>query len=418
MMSNYLTCYLTLVTCYFKEKGDRMKKKYLCLAVICILSGTAIRAQERQSIELVTGQQRVVEVDSPQRIAIGNESVADVFLTSNRKQVLVTGKGIGTTDLVIWDKDGNKETRRITVWEKDPKSTADELKQLLGDIDGIQVKVAGPNVIIEGELFKQPDLYRYNQITKTYPNVIDLVRVNPKLRQMVEIDVKIVEIDEELINDLNPIPLSASYEFLSPPPGSLYSVTTGIDFSQLNIWIKEGKAKLLAKPRLVVASGEEASFFAGGEIPFQVSQGSLGGVTTEWKKYGVSLNVKPGIDKSGNINLVLKAEFSNPDWASASGGVPGVLTRSAQTNLLLQKGETAIIAGLLQKTVSRSTRRVPVLGYIPVINWFFSGSYTQIKDTELLIFVTPYLPAAISVSDYRKISADETRSDTGAGRGK
>jgi len=386
----------------------------ISLAILVVLVFSLCRAQEKQAIELVIGQQKIIDVDSPQRIAIGNESVADVYLTSNRKQVLITGKGVGTTDLIIWDRDGNKETRRITVWEKDPKAILEELKQLLAEIEGIQIKVVGPNVLIEGELFKQADLYRFNQVIKSYPNIISLVRVNPRLRQMVEVDVRIVEVDEEVLKDLNPFPLVATYEFSGPPSVSQYSITTGFDFSKLNIWIKEGKARMLAKPRLIVVSGEEAKFFAGGEIPYQVSQGNLGATTIEWKKYGMNLNIKPTIDPSGNVELSLHAEFSNPDWTNNIGGVPGLFTRWAQTNLLLQKGETAIIAGLLQQNVYKSTKRVPVLGYIPIINWFFSASSTQIKETELLIFVTPVVPAAISVSDYKKAGIEEkTIQDTG-----
>ncbi|PIU51220.1 hypothetical protein COS91_05635 [Candidatus Desantisbacteria bacterium CG07_land_8_20_14_0_80_39_15] len=354
-----------------------------------------------EAIELVVGQQRVIEVDFPQRIAIGNGAIADVFLTSNKKQVLVTAKGVGVTDLIIWDKGGNKGIRRIIVWEKDPKSIAQELEQLLREIEGIKVNVVGPNIVLEGELFKQVDLQRFNNVIKSYPDVINLVRINPRLKQMIEIDVKIAEVDEEVSRDFNPIPLQASYGIRSDPsPSPFYTV--GVDFSQLNIWIKEGKARLLAKPRLVVVSGEEATFVAGGEIPYSVSQGDRG-ITTEWKKYGVTLKIKPAIDSQGNIELFLYAEASGPDRLNMVGGIPGILTRWTQTNLFLQRGETVIIAGLLQKNVSKSTRRVPVLGYIPILNWFFSGSQSQIKETELLIFVTPKIPAGINPSEYKKV---------------
>ena len=366
----------------------------------------------QEAIELVMGQQRVIEVDLPQRIAIGNGAVADVFLTSNKKQVLVTAKGAGVTDLIIWDKDGNKGIKRIIVWEKDPKAIAGELKQLFGEIEGINVNIVGPNIVLEGELFKQVDLQRFNNVVRSYPSVINLVRINPRLKQMIEIDVKIAEVDEEASRDFNPIPLQASYALegitsFFPYPSHIFSEDI---LSKLNIWIKEGKARLLAKPRLVVVSGEEASFVAGGEMPFAVSQGDRG-ITTEWKKYGVTLKIKPVIDPQGNIELFLYAEASSPDRLNMVNGIPGILTRWAQTNLFLQRGETIIIAGLLQKNVSKITKRVPVLGYIPVLNWFFSASQFQIKETELLIFVTPRIPAGINPSEYKKIGAVDDTTD-------
>lgn len=377
-----------------------MKRIGFC--IILVMAIFTCNGFSQEVIELVIGQQKVIDVDSPQRIAVGNNAVADVFLTSNKKQVLITAKGPGTTDLIIWDKDGNKGTRKIIVWEKDPKSIAQELEQLLGEIEGVKVKIVGPNIVLEGELFKQADLYRFNNVIKSYPNVINLVRINPRLKQMVEIDVKIAEVDEELLSDFNPIPLVSNYEFSGPPASSLYSISTGIDFSKLNVWIKEGKARLLAKPRLVVVSGEEATFMAGGEIPYPVSQGDRG-ITTEWKKYGVTLRIKPAVDSQGNIDLFLYAEASDPDRLNVVGGVPGILTRWTQTNLFLQKGETVIIAGLLQKNVSKTVKRVPVLGYIPILNWFFSASQSQDKETELLIFVTPKVPAGIDISEFKKI---------------
>lgn len=365
-----------------------------------------------EAIELVVGQQKVIEVDSPQRIAVGNGTIADVFLTSSKKQVLVTAKGMGVTDLIIWDKDGNKVLRRIIVWDKDPKSIAQELEQLLNEIEGVKVKVIGPNIVLEGELFKQADLQRFNNVVKSYPNIINLVRINPRLKQMIEIDVKIAEVDEETSKDFNPIPLQASYTLEGVTSFSSYSTHIFSEdvLSKLNIWIKEGKAQLLAKPRLVVVSGEEATFVAGGEIPYSVSQGDRG-ITTEWKKYGIILKIKPAIDSQGNIDLFLYAEASSPDRLNVVGAVPGMLTRWAQTNLFLQRGETVIIAGLLQKNISKSVKRVPVLGYIPVLNWFFSGSQSQIKETELLIFVTPKIPAGINPSEYKK--AGMVDSDTG-----
>lgn len=365
-----------------------------------------------EAIELVIGQQRVIEVDSPQRIAIGNGAIADVFLTSNKKQVLVTAKGVGVTDLIIWDKDGNKGIKRIIVWEKDPKSIAQELEQLLGEIEGIKVKIIGPNIVLEGELFKQADLQRFNNVIKSYPNVINLVRINPRLKQMVEIDVKIAEVDEEASRDFNPIPLQASYTLEGITNFSFYPTHIFSEdiLSKLNVWIKEGKAHLLAKPRLVVVSGEEATFVAGGEIPYSVSQGDRG-ITTEWKKYGVTLKIKPAIDSQGNIDLFLYAEASSPDRLNMVGAIPGILTRWTQTNLFLQRGETVIIAGLLQKNVSKSTRRVPVLGYIPIVNWFFSASQSQVKETELLIFVTPKIPIGINPSEYKKVGVVDDATD-------
>jgi len=365
-----------------------------------------IFAQE-SSLELVVGQQKVVEVDFPQRISIGNGNIADVFLTSNKKQVLITGKSVGMTDLIIWDKDGNKGIKRIVIWDKDPKTTAEEISRLLGEMDAIKVNIVGSSIVLEGELFKQEDLYRFNSIIKSYPSVINFVRTNPRLKQMVEIDVKIAEVDEGASKNFNPIPIQASYTVtgISSFSANSENVFNPSLLSLLDIWVKDGKARILAKPKLVVASGKEATFVAGGEIPYQVSQGEKG-ITTEWKKYGITLKIKPSLDAHGNIDLDIYSEASSPDYINASNGIPGILTRWVQTDLFLQRGETVIIAGLLQSTLSKTTQRVPVLGYIPVLNWFFSKSTFESKETELLIFVTPIVPAAIALQEFHNTGGE------------
>ena len=151
-----------------QSTGYRVRGNVILFTVFFLIMYAMGAAAQEGSLELVVGQQKVIDVDYPQRIAIGNGNIADVFLTSNKKQILVTGKSAGTTDLIIWDKGGSKGTRRITIWDKDPKIAAEEITKLLSEMDAVKVSIVGSNIVLDGELFKQEDLYRFNSIVKCY----------------------------------------------------------------------------------------------------------------------------------------------------------------------------------------------------------------------------------------------------------
>lgn len=170
------------------------------------------------------------------------------------------------------------------------------------------------------------------------------------------------------------------------------NVTTALNFLET-----EGLARLLAEPRLVTQSGQEASFLAGGEFPIPVQDDD--GVGIEYKEYGVGLVFTPIILSDGKISLRVAPTVSTPisdrAFAFGAGDTPvsyfatSLSTRKLNSTVQLYDGQTLALAGLLQDNIRETVRKVPGLGDIPIIGPLFrSTSYLQEK-TDLLVTVTP-----------------------------
>jgi pilus assembly protein CpaC len=162
-----------------------------------------------------------------------------------------------------------------------------------------------------------------------------------------------------------------------------------------------GLLKVLAEPNLVAFNGQKASFLAGGEYPVPVPQVSASGVaptvTVQFKEFGVRLGFVPYILDGDRIRLTVAPEVSQIDFTIAvtlvSGGspVPGLDTRKALTTVELEQGQTLAIAGLLQLQLNGTTQRIPGLGDLPIIGPFFSNTFGDRIEKELVVLVTPYL---------------------------
>jgi pilus assembly protein CpaC len=162
---------------------------------------------------------------------------------------------------------------------------------------------------------------------------------------------------------------------------------------------QNGVVNILAEPNLMALNGQEASFLAGGEFPVPVAQDSgvaVGGITVEYKEFGVLLNFVPTILDDETIRLRVAPEVSNidPSITVVVPGQPpffGLSTRRTNTTVELKQGQTLALAGLLQVTLDANTARIPGLGDLPYIGPLFSNTSHQRTEKELLVMVTPYL---------------------------
>ncbi|HBN96014.1 MAG TPA: secretin, partial [Firmicutes bacterium] len=64
---------------------------------------------------------------------------------------------------------------------------------------------------------------------------------------------------------------------------------------------------------------------------------------------------------------------------------------SVSTTVRLQDGQTAVLAGMTLQEEGDQSKKVPILGDIPIIRWLFRSDSTRASEKELLIFVTPVI---------------------------
>ncbi|MDH4109451.1 MAG: type IV pilus secretin PilQ [Gammaproteobacteria bacterium] len=153
----------------------------------------------------------------------------------------------------------------------------------------------------------------------------------------------------------------------------------------------EGRGEIVSTPRVITANQKEAVIEQGVEIPYQESASS-GATTTQFKKAVLSLTVTPQITPDNKIIMDLRVSKDNVGELvqSATGGsVPSIDTRSVETQVLVNDGQTVVLGGIYETERRETVTKVPWLGDIPGVGALFRSRQNLNNKAELLIFVTP-----------------------------
>lgn len=160
-------------------------------------------------------------------------------------------------------------------------------------------------------------------------------------------------------------------------------------------------ANTLSNPRIVAQSNKEAEIFVGESVP--VPTYSYSSDTGQWevtgveeKEIGITLKVTPTVhEEDKTVEFLIQPEVSGPfTYVQEAGGrTIGVQTptRKAQTVVTVPDSKTIVIGGLIANRSTLTTRKVPLLGDIPILGNLFKSTSPDERKTELLIFVTPYI---------------------------
>ncbi|WP_026199073.1 type IV pilus secretin PilQ [Lamprocystis purpurea] len=159
---------------------------------------------------------------------------------------------------------------------------------------------------------------------------------------------------------------------------------------ELSAMQREGRGEIISSPRVITSDAKQATIKVGQEIPYQESAGGGGGATTtSFKEALLQLDVTPQITPDDRIIMDLKVNKDNPDFSREVLGVPPIDTRSVETTVLVDNGETVVLGGVYERNKTFNKEQVPWLGDVPVLGRLFKREARQDNNTELLIFVTP-----------------------------
>jgi len=156
---------------------------------------------------------------------------------------------------------------------------------------------------------------------------------------------------------------------------------------------KNTDATVLAAPQVNIADNELGKLFVGQQVPILNNQvnPALGGTSTSfsYKDVGVILEVTPHINSTGDVALKIRAESSSvvPGETILNGAVFD--TRSFKTDVTAKNGQTLVIGGIIQRQVSDTLRKTPLLGSIPGLGWAFKKKDKLTREVELLVFLRP-----------------------------
>jgi type IV pilus assembly protein PilQ len=147
-----------------------------------------------------------------------------------------------------------------------------------------------------------------------------------------------------------------------------------------------GQVKIISTPKVVTLNNKAAKISQGQMIPY--STVSAEGTKTEFVEAALTLEVTPHITADGSVSMKIKATNNSAGNAPA-GTVPPINKKEANTELLVQSGETTVIGGIYVDTDTETDSGVPFLMDIPVLGWLFKSNNKQKTKSELLIFITP-----------------------------
>ncbi len=439
-----------------------MKRTKLTATAFCALatvSGTALlpsdaviaapAATDNGVILMSVGASRVVNLPGRMSdVIIADPNVADVVVRS-QTQIYILAKAAGETAITV-TTGGGKALYSTTVRVGNNLTSIDQMLKLAMPDADITVSKMNGLFLLTGTVKAPEDAAEAERLVKAFAGGDDAkLTVVSRLRTatplQVNLQVKFAEVSRNLIHQIGtnitglgtgsgsfsgyigrstrsaitdngavltfpngtPIPagdITRSWKFTQPTDSSttfgFIAKMFGMDVAgALDLAETSGLATTLAQPHLTSLSGETASFLAGGEYPYTISNGTQGN-SIQFKQYGVQLAFTPTVLSDGRISLRVRPTVSSLDF-SISADVPALKSRSAETTVELGSGQAFMIAGLLNNGTSNSIDKVPGLGNLPILGSLFKSRRFQRDETELVIVVTPYLVRPINASEVR-----------------
>ncbi len=411
------------------------------------------QAEATSQMKLQVGETKLLQLSEKViRIAVAEPTVADVQVVTE-DQVLITAKAVGVTNLSMWNTTNKPLVVSVVV-----SRNLDQLRSQLDTLfpgEKIVVGSAGDLVILSGTVDDVRVPSRAAELATLYSEkVANQIEVSGD--QQVELEVRFAEVSRSGLRKLGmnflwqdgargyvggaATPSTTPGSYLTgnnnlgipgtggsgPPLVSAPSesqafnlfFSTGLSkfpFSTiLSVLSQEGFAKILAEPTLVALSGQEASFHAGGEVPILIAR-QLGETSVEFKKFGIRLQFTPTVLGHRMISTKLAVEVSEPDATAGStlGGfnIPGFRTRSSETTVRIEDGESFAIAGLLSDSVRSTVKKIPLLGDVPILGMLFRSTAFQREETELMVVVRARLVRPLGADEVPMLPGEDELTD-------
>lgn len=180
-------------------------------------------------------------------------------------------------------------------------------------------------------------------------------------------------------------------------PGFSYGYQGNYVQAALNVLSSRTQVEVISSPVVVTLDNQEAVLQVGDEVPIvtqsatNLTAGEAAVVNSvQYRETGILLRVTPRIGAGGTVTLDVKQEASEVASTTTSGiDSPTIQQRRFESTVSIADGETVALGGLIRATRTRSRAGVPLLSSVPVLGAAFRNSSTDVRRTELLVFMTP-----------------------------
>lgn len=389
-------------------------------------------SEKTAQLAITEKDSRLIELDARIKTVDGfDPAIVKITTVDNFHQVRLLALTPGYTSVVVVDEHGVSYTVEVLV--------SGDVKQLEAVIrkaapgSSVQALKVKDNVLLLGWVDQPSEATKIVELAEQFhPKVLNYLQVSGM--QTITLRVKVMESQRQKIRDLGFNFLQTrQHSYVGSLPGALTPfapgnpvVSLGSPFGHLlgplsssvnpaqatavfglvagdnafqgfvEALQKENLVKILAEPNLTTINGRPASFLVGGQFPVPVPQG-LGTVSVVYKPFGVQLEFVPTIIGSGRLRIQVRPEVSDRDFSNSiivSGiNVPSLTTRTVNTEVEMNYGETLVLAGIINNRVVANTQKIPFLGELPWIGAAFRRVHHDEQEQELLVLVTPELSA-------------------------
>jgi len=434
----------------------RLNKNALTVIFLFVLVGygTAAQQQVAPTITVTVNKSLVFRLaERAKRVSVSQPQVADVLVVAP-SQLLINGKAIGTTSLIIFDEKGEVSNYDLIV-APDIAAMRGQLRSIFPN-EKVEISTSGPSIVLKGEVSNETVYDKVLEIALTYTppkppaavapggtavtvnppafrvptsgsgfagggqiafdptrdlasldrfpdkgkieGIIDLLVIR-EFRQ-IELEVIVAEVTLSKAREIGfdftysgPTQVNSASTFL----GSLLGGAATGSFSYVNgayaltslyrLLQNKDVSEILAQPRLVIKNGRSGGFLSGGEFPIPAITANTN--TVEFKPFGVRLDFVPTITWSDRIDLPVFTEVSEPSATLSVGGIPALTAKRTISRVEMKEGESLIIGGLLDRRITKSLSKFPILGDVPILGALFRSTSFQNLESELIFVITP-----------------------------
>lgn len=431
-----------IVSAITDPKYKHTARKLACLMAVSLVTGVSVPvAADAQSQFQSTIKVDVSHSKRTQQLSVGkgrsvvlntNEDVLDVLVSNpgivdavvrTKRRVFIFGNETGQASLVLFGKGGQQLASFNLTVQPDPSNLVEILDRLLPNSD-IRADIVNESIVLSGTAITALEAQQAYDIALRFVGndenkVVNTIGIAEK--DQIQIKVTVAEVERSIIKQLG-VSLKGSFSigslnanFNTSPSfdinptvvnaGSLAS-KLGLGSASIEPTLKalerDGVMRTLAEPTLTAVSGENASFLAGGEFPIPVAYED-NKISLEFKPFGVGLDFTPVVLSEGRIKLRVKTEVSELSSEGAvqisAISVSALKVRRAESTLEIPSGGTLVMAGLLREDYAQQIDGIPKLKDIPILGTMFKSRDFQRKQTELVIFVTPYVVRPVARSE-------------------
>jgi pilus assembly protein CpaC len=330
------------------------------------------------AVQLQTGASRIIDFAARlRRVSIADTTIADIQVI-NPFQINLIGHKPGFTTLAIWNQQGQYDERPVRI---DPNGKQQVLlNTMVAELDRAAMENQGTNLAL----------------ALSHAG-LSLVSMPGSVATPFSPQTTITAANGSTFSTGNTMGPGGSLTGLLLSQGLTYGLALGNSNYQLQGYFQyleqHDLAKILAQPHLLANSGEEAKFLSGGEIPIVIAQALNTSIV--FKQFGTSVEFVPTVVGRNEIELLVKPEVSEPDFAHGvqlfGFNVPAFVTRRAETMVQLKDNQTLIIAGLILHEKKTQIQKVPYLGDVPYLGGLFRNTSYSNTETDLVMSVTPQI---------------------------